>query len=177
MDINRFKSVMSARKPKLIYTVPNFQNPSGLSFSEDTRQEMADIVRGTQTLLIEDDPYGDLRYFGSRKSSFKKFLPDNTILFGTFSKTVAPGFRLGWIVAPHDIMEKLIVAKQAADLHTTHFTQCILWQYMNDNDIDAHIRKIKACYGRQMQAMLNSIEKYFPEGVAHTTPEAVCFCG
>ena len=175
MDINLFKSVMAAKKPKLIYTVPNFQNPSGLSFSERTRHEMADIVRGTKTLFIEDDPYGDLRYSGRRKSSFKKFLPDNTILFGTFSKTVAPGFRLGWIVAPHDIMEKLIIAKQAADLHTTHFTQCILWQYMQDNDIDAHIRKIKECYGRQMQAMLSSIEKYFPAGVAHTSPEGGMF--
>jgi 2-aminoadipate transaminase len=175
MDLNQFKLVMAAKKPKLIYTVPNFQNPSGLSFSERTRREMAGIVRGTKTLLIEDDPYGDLRYSGRRKSSFKKFLPDNTILFGTFSKTVAPGFRLGWIVAPHDIMEKLIVAKQAADLHTTHFTQCILWQYMQDNDIDAHIRKIKDCYGRQMQAMLNSIEKYFPAGVSHTVPEGGMF--
>ncbi len=175
MDVNKFKSVMSSRKPKLIYTVPDFQNPSGLSFSGSTRREMADIVRGTKTLLIEDDPYGDLRYSGSRKSSFKKLLPDNTILFGTFSKTVAPGFRLGWIVAPHDIMEKLIVAKQAADLHTTHFTQCILWQYMRDNDIDAHIIKIKECYGRQMLAMLNSIGKYFPVGVAHTKPEGGMF--
>jgi 2-aminoadipate transaminase len=175
MDINQFKSVMAAKKPKLIYTVPNFQNPSGLSFSERTRREMAAIVRDTKTLLIEDDPYGDLRYSGRHKSSFKQFLPDNTILFGTFSKTVAPGFRLGWIVAPHDIMEKLIIAKQAADLHTTHFTQCILWQYMQDNDIDAHIRKIKECYGRQMHAMLNSIEKYFPEGAAHTTPEGGMF--
>jgi len=175
MDVNQFKSVMAAKKPKLIYTVPNFQNPSGLSFSERTRREMADIIRGTKTLLIEDDPYGDLRYSGRRKSSFKKFLPDNTILFGTFSKTVAPGFRLGWIVAPQDIMEKLIIAKQAADLHTTHFTQCILWQYMQDNDIDAHIRKIKECYGRQMQAMLSSIEKYFPDRVAHTTPEGGMF--
>ncbi len=175
MDIGKFKSLMAAKKPKLIYTVPNFQNPSGLSFSEDTRREMADIILGTKTLLIEDDPYGDLRYSGSRKSSFKKFLPDNTILFGTFSKMVAPGFRLGWIVAPHDIMEKLIIAKQAADLHTTHFTQCILWQYMQDNDIDAHICKIKECYGRQMQEMLNSIEKYFPAVVAHTIPEGGMF--
>ncbi|MGP8080307.1 MAG: PLP-dependent aminotransferase family protein [Dehalococcoidales bacterium] len=175
MDLRHFKAVMSARKPKLIYVVPNFQNPSGLSFSERTRREMAGIIRGTKTLLIEDDPYGDLRYSGSIKSSFKTVLPDNTILFGTFSKTVAPGFRLGWVVAPDDIMEKLIVAKQAADLHTTHFTQCILWQYMKDNDLDAHIRKIKECYGRQMKTMLHSIEKYFPDNVAHTTPEGGMF--
>jgi 2-aminoadipate transaminase len=175
LDIRQFKSVMSARKPKLIYSVPNFQNPSGISFSERTRREMAGIIEGTSTLLIEDDPYGDLRYSGTDKPSFMAILPKNTILFGSFSKTISPGLRIGWIVAPHDIMEKLIVAKQAADLHTTHFTQCILWQYMRDNDIDAHIRKIKECYGRQMQAMLNSIEKYFPQGVSHTTPEGGMF--
>jgi 2-aminoadipate transaminase len=175
LDIKQFKSVMSARKPKLIYSVPNFQNPSGLSYSGRTRREMADIIQGTNTLLIEDDPYGDLRYSGSAKPSFKTILPDNTILFGSFSKTIAPGLRLGWIVAPADIMEKLIVAKQAADLHTTHFTQCILWQYMQDNDIEAHIRKIKECYGQQLKAMLDSIEKCFPGGVTHTTPEGGMF--
>jgi 2-aminoadipate transaminase len=175
LDIRQFKSVMSARKPKLIYSVPNFQNPSGLSYSGRTRCEMADIIQGTNTLLIEDDPYGDLRYSGSVKPSFKTILPDNTILFGSFSKTIAPGLRLGWIVAPADIMEKLLVAKQAADLHTTHFTQCILWQYMKDNDIEAHIRKIKECYGKQLKAMLDSIEKYFPGGVTHTTPEGGMF--
>jgi 2-aminoadipate transaminase len=175
LDIKKFKSVMSARKPKLIYSVPNFQNPSGISYSEHNRREMADIIEGTKTLLIEDDPYGDLRYSGSAKSSFKKILPGNTILFGSFSKTISPGLRLGWIVAPHDIMEKLIVAKQAADLHTTHFTQCILYQYMKDNDIEAHIRKIKDAYGKQLKAMLDSIKQYFPAGVAHTTPEGGMF--
>jgi len=175
LDIRQFKSVMSSRKPKLIYTVPNFQNPSGISYSGQSRREMAGIIDGTNTLLIEDDPYGDLRYSGTDKPSFKSILPENTILFGSFSKTVSPGLRIGWIVAPRDIMEKLIVAKQAADLHTTHFTQCILWQYMKDNDIDAHICRIKECYGRQMQAMLHGIEKYFPAGVAHTTPEGGMF--
>jgi len=100
MDINKFKSVMSARKPKLIYSVPNFQNPSGISFSERTRREMAGIIEGTSTLLIEDDPYGDLRYSGTDKPSFKAILPENTILFGSFSKTISPGLRIGWIVAP-----------------------------------------------------------------------------
>jgi 2-aminoadipate transaminase len=175
LDIRQFKSVMAVKKPKLIYTVPNFQNPSGISYSGQSRSEVAGIIKGTNTLLIEDDPYGDLRYSGTDKPSFKAILPENTILFGSFSKTISPGLRIGWIVAPHDIMEKLIVAKQAADLHTTHFTQCILWQYMKDNDIDAHICRIKECYGRQMQAMLHGIEKYFPAGVAHTTPEGGMF--
>ena len=175
LDIRQFKSVMSALKPKLIYTVPNFQNPSGISYSAQSRREMAGIIEGTSTLLIEDDPYGDLRYSGTDKPSFKSILPKNTILFGSFSKTISPGLRIGWVVAPHDIMEKLIVAKQAADLHTTHFTQCILWQYLKDNDIEKHIRKIKEAYGRQARAMLDSIEKYCPAGVAHTTPEGGMF--
>jgi 2-aminoadipate transaminase len=175
LDIKQLKSVMAARKPKLMYTVPNFQNPSGISYSERTRREMADIIKGTKTLLIEDDPYGDLRYSGTNRPSFKTILPDNTILFGSFSKTISPGLRLGWIVAPHDIMEKLIVAKQAADLHTTHFTQCILYQYIKDNDIEAHIGKIKEAYGKQARAMLKSIKQYFPSGVAHTTPEGRIF--
>jgi 2-aminoadipate transaminase len=167
--------VISRCKPKLIYSVPNFQNPSGISYSEQNRRELADILQGTGTLLIEDDPYGDLRYSGNTRSSFKAILPANTILFGSFSKTISPGLRLGWIVAPHDIMEKLIIAKQAADLHTTHFTQCILYQYIKDNDIDAHIKKIREAYGQQAKAMLYGIKRYFPDGVAHTTPEGGMF--
>jgi len=169
---------MSARKPKLIYTVPNFQNPSGLSFSERTRLEMADIIKGTKTLLIEDDPYGDLRYSGGAKSSFKKILPDNTILFGSFSKTISPGLRLGWIVAPDHIMEKLIIAKQAADLHTTHFTQCILYQYLKDNDIDSHsIPENKDAYRGQLKAMLASKQQYFPTVWRILHRRAACSCG
>ena len=175
LDIRQFKSVMTARKPKLIYTVPNFQNPSGLSYSEQNRREIAGIIEGTGTLLIEDDPYGDLKYSGTNKPSFKMILPQNTILFGSFSKTISPGLRLGWVVAPDDIMEKLLVAKQAADLHTTHFTQCILWQYIKDNDIEAHIQKIKEAYGKQLKVMIESIEQYFPAGVTHTTPEGGMF--
>ena len=175
MNIEILKSVMSSKKPKLIYTVPNFQNPAGISYSEPMRYEMANILKDTNTLLIEDDPYGDLQYSGSIKPSFKTVLPNNTILLGSFSKIVVPGFRLGWIVAPDAIMEKLIIAKQASDLHTSHFTQCILYQYMKDNDIEAHISKIREVYGNQLKAMLNSIAQYFPVNVSHTNPEGGMF--
>ena len=175
LDVRKLKSVMYARKPKLIYSVPNFQNPAGVSYTEKNRREMAEIITGTTTLLIEDDPYGDLRYSGAGKLSFKTLLPKNTILLGSFSKTVVPGFRMGWIVAPHDIMEKLMVAKQAADLHTTHFTQCILYQYIKDNDFETHIAKIKDCYGNQLKVMVADIQRYFPDSVKHTTPEGGMF--
>ncbi len=175
MDTRKLKSVFSSSKPKLIYTVPNFQNPSGISYSTQNRQKVADIVGGSGTWLIEDDPYGDLRYAGSPRPSFKKLIPDNTVMLGSFSKTVIPGFRLGWIVAPAEMMDKLIIAKQASDLHTSHFTQCIIYQYLKDNDIEAHISKIKEVYGRQLKAMLGSIAEYFPKEVAHTHPEGGMF--
>ncbi len=175
MDVKLFKQVMSGTKPKLMYTVPNFQNPSGISYSEATRRDIAEVINGTSTLLIEDDPYGEIRFSGTPKSSFKTLLPENTILLGSFSKIVSPGVRLGWLVAPEPLMEKILVAKQAADLHTSYFVQCLVYQYMTDNDVEEHIKLIRESYGRQCQAMINSIKEYFPPGVTHTRPEGGMF--
>jgi 2-aminoadipate transaminase len=175
MDVRKLKSVMSSVKPRLIYTVPNFQNPSGISYSLNNRREIADIVGGTSTLLIEDDPYGELNYFGQALPSFKSMIPDNTILLGSFSKTIVPGFRLGWIVAGGKIMDKLIVAKQASDLHTGQFTQYIIYQYMKDNDIDVHIRRIRETYSAQLGVMAECIDQYFPDGVSRTDPKGGMF--
>jgi 2-aminoadipate transaminase len=175
MNVKKLSSIMSSTKPKLMYTVPNFQNPSGISYSEHNRREVAEIIRGTGTILIEDDPYCDLRYSGKQQISFKTLAPENTIMLGTFSKTVVPGFRLGWIVASNNIMEKLIIAKQAADLHTNQLIQCIVYQYMKDNNIDEHIAKIREAYGKQLKAMLKSIEEYFPANVKYTHPEGGMF--
>jgi 2-aminoadipate transaminase len=175
MDVAKLRGVMSKERPKIIYTVPNFQNPSGISYSDQNRRQIAEIIGQTKTFLIEDDPYGELRFAGEEKTSFKRLLPENTILLGSFSKIIVPGFRVGWICAPRPVMDKLITAKQAADLHTSHFTQAIIYQYLKDNDLDGHIAKIKRAYGRQCEAMLESIRKYFPEGVRHTRPEGGMF--
>ncbi len=175
MEIEQLRAVMSKEKPKIIYTVPNFSNPSGISYSEDNRRRVAEIVGQTRTFLIEDDPYGELRFSGEGKTSFKRLLPDNTILLGSFSKIIVPGFRVGWVCAPRPVMDKLITAKQAADLHTSHFTQAIIYQYLKDNKIDDHIARIKKAYGRQCETMLESIREYFPKGVKHTRPEGGMF--
>ncbi|HYA13105.1 MAG TPA: PLP-dependent aminotransferase family protein [Syntrophales bacterium] len=175
MDTAKLQKALSAEKPKLMYTVPNFQNPSGNTYSSENRIEISNILRGTHTLLIEDDPYCELRFEGEDKQSFKELLPENTVLLGSFSKIIIPGFRLGWLVAPRFIMEKLIIAKQAADLHTSHFTQAIICQYLNDNDIDTHITKIQTAYGNQCKAMIGSIRKHFPPDVSHTRPEGGMF--
>jgi 2-aminoadipate transaminase len=175
MDAKKLRAIIEHESPKLIYTVPNFQNPSGVTYPDDNRAEIARILHKTKTILIEDDPYGDLRFTGNPKESFKILAPDNTIMLGSFSKTIVPGFRLGWIVAPGPIMEKLIIAKQAADLHTCHFTQSIIYQYLKENDIERHISKIKEAYGSQCTAMLKDIKDYFPPSVKHTNPEGGMF--
>ncbi|NIP24053.1 MAG: aminotransferase class I/II-fold pyridoxal phosphate-dependent enzyme [Phycisphaerae bacterium] len=176
MDVDGLKEVISARSPKLMYSVPNFQNPSGISYSVKNRSAIADVLKSTSTLLIEDDPYGDLRFTGDEKESFGKILPEKTILLGSFSKTIVPSFRLGWITAPNnDVMEKLIIAKQASDLHTNYFIQRVICQYIADNDLQKHIDKIIKVYNSQRLAMVRSIEKYFPSGVSHTHPEGGMF--
>ncbi len=175
MDAGKLKETLSSEKPKLMYTVPNFQNPSGISYSQENRIKVAEILRATKTILIEDDPYGELRFEGEAKKSFKELLPDNTVLLGSFSKIIVPGFRLGWVVAPKLIMDKLIIAKQATDLHTSHFTQAIIYQYLKDNDIDSHISKIRTAYGNQCRAMLSSMARHFPADVTYTRPEGGMF--
>jgi 2-aminoadipate transaminase len=175
LDIEKLRETVSTKKPRLMYIVPNFQNPSGITYSEDNRIAVAEILSGTKTILIEDDPYGDLRFSGQNQISFKSLLPENTVMLGSFSKTIVPGFRIGWVAAPKYILEKLLVAKQASDLHTSHFTQSIIYQYLMDNDVDAHIKQVREVYGRQCQAMLRSIENHFPPDVSYTRPEGGMF--
>jgi len=175
MDTAALGRVLSERQPKLLYTVTNFQNPSGVSYSDDNRRAVADLLRGSSCLIIQDDPYGDLRFSGSRKISFKHLLPANTVLLGSFSKTVAPAMRLGWLVAPPLIMDKLVIAKQASDLHTDYLAQRILHRYLCDNDLDAHIAAIIRQYGKQKEAMIGAIKDFFPAGVQHTNPEGGMF--
>lgn len=175
MDIEALQHVFPGRNPKLIYTVPNFQNPSGISYSEENREQVANILQGRNIFLIEDDPYGDLRYTGKSKSSFKQIIPDKTIMLGSFSKTVVPGFRLGWIVAPNEIYEKLLIAKQASDLHTNQFAQCVLAEYLAMGKFEAHVARIKEVYNNQREAMIRGIKKHFPQGVHYTLPEGGMF--
>lgn len=175
VDCDGLKRIAESESAKIMYMVPNFQNPSGVTYAEQNRREVADILAGQKTFLIEDDPYGELRFSGKAKTSFAALLPEQTIMLGSFSKTIVPGFRVGWIVAPEHIVNKLLVAKQASDLHTCHFTQHIIHQYLTDNDIDDHIEKIVAAYGGQCGRMLSAMEKYFPISVEHTRPEGGMF--
>ena len=175
MDIEKLKTTLSHSSPKLLYMVPNYQNPAGISYPDWNRKALAQVLESENTLIIEDDPYGALRFSGERKQSFINYLPEKTIMLGSFSKTVVPSFRLGWIVAPTHIYEKLVIAKQASDLHTNYFCQRVVSQYLNDNNIDHHIEKIIKAYGTQCRKMLECCKKFFPSTVKNTKPEGGMF--
>ena len=175
MHSEKLRAALSAERPKLVYTVPNFQNPSGISYPEKNRRDLSKVIESTDTIIVEDDPYGDLRFSGTPQSSFKELLPQNTVLLGSFSKSLVPGLRLGWIVATDPLMQKLITAKQATDLHTSHFTQSIVYQYLIDTDVGKHIDLIRKVYGSQCKAMQDSMKKHFPAEISFTRPEGGMF--
>ncbi len=175
IDITELERVFKKYRPKLFYAVPNFQNPSGISYDTETRRAAAGLCKKYNVLFVEDDPYAELRFKGKDLPAVKKFAGDNGVMFGSFSKIVAPGLRLGWVFAPKTIMERLITVKQAADLHTNYFAQRIVYQYLKKNNIDDHIEKLKRVYGIHAGAMQKSIEKYFPEGTGYTKPQGSMF--
>ena len=175
IDCTALDKALEQTRAKLFYCVPNFQNPSGISYSAEVRERVAKIVDRYHTLLIEDDPYGELRFSGTPQVSFGKLLPHKTVMLGTFSKTVVHAFRLGWMVLPDAMYERVLVAKQAADLHTNSFSQYIVAQFLSDYPLSEHIEKIKKVYGQQCRAMVESIRQYFPKGITFTEPEGGMF--
>ena len=161
---------------KLIYTVPNFQNPTGRTMTEERRKQLAELAEKYDVYVLEDNPYGEIRFSGQHVPAVKSFDKSGHVFYmSTFSKTLAPGFRLGWLVADKAVVNKLTVLKQAADLHTDNLAQFAVAQFFADNDVDAHVKEISALYGKRKDLMLEGIKKYFPEGVKYTDPEGGMF--
>ena len=175
VDPDALEKSLSEDRVKLFYSVPNFQNPTGITYSQEKRRKVAEKLKGHNTVFIEDDPYGELRFMGEDKPSMRCFLGENAVLLGSFSKIVSPGVRLGWICACEEIMEKLIIAKQASDLHSNYLCQRILHQYFKDNDIELHIAKIREAYRRQRDFMVKIMQESFPAEVSYTKPEGGMF--
>lgn len=175
MDIEALEKSSESGTAKMLYMVPSFQNPSGITYTNENRREVAAVAEKNNFILIEDDPYGELRFTGEHADSFGKYLPEQTVLLGSFSKVVAPGLRLGWLAAPTWVHEKLLIAKQAADLHTSSFTQKIILEFLQSHDLDQHIAKITEMYGNQCRAMVDAIGRYFPSEITITKPEGGMF--
>jgi 2-aminoadipate transaminase len=160
---------------KCFYSVPNFQNPSGVTYSLEKRKAVAALLDKYGVLFVEDDPYGELRFMGEDLPSIYSFCRNPGILCGSFSKIAAPGFRLGWLVTGKEVYDKLVIAKQAADLHTSTVAQSIMRRYLETNDIESHVELIRERYGYQRGVMVEMIRRYFPSEVSIIEPEGGMF--
>lgn len=175
IDIDLFEKTLSEEKIKLVYTVPTFQNPSGLTYSREKRKEVAKILEDNNVIFVEDAPYNDLRFAGEDLPFIKSSNEDNSIILGSFSKVVSPGLRIGWICANKEILEKITVAKQASDLHSNFLAQRIVYQFLIDNDLDEHLQRIKEAYKKRRDLMVSMIAEYFPSNIKYTAPEGGMF--
>lgn len=176
IDCDELEKVLKENDPKFIYVIPNFQNPTGLSYSKEVHDRVVEIFKGTDIVVLEDNPYRELRFSGTATDSFGKELGEQCCMLGTFSKIVAPGMRIGWVcVRNKALREKLLSYKATADLHTNIFSQLVLAQYLADNDIDAHIEKTKVLYKHKAELMMDCMRKYLPEGVEFTPTEGGMF--
>jgi 2-aminoadipate transaminase len=172
--------------PKFIYVLPNFHNPAGVTLALERRQRLVELADRYGVPLIEDDPYGQLRYEGEHlpplvaldgQRQEREGMPysGNVLYLSTFSKTLAPGLRLGWVVAPAEVIQRLVQAKQGADLHTSTFTQMVAFEVARGGFLDRHVRFIRTVYHERRDAMLAALQKYFPGAVHWTTPQGGLF--
>lgn len=162
--------------PKFFYTVPTFQNPSGETMSLSHRKELLDIASEYDFLIIEDDPYGDLIFEGEQLPPIKSLDKRGRVVYlSTFSKILAPGFRLGWIIASKDILDKFVLAKQATDLCTNVFSQYVAYEYVKGGYLDQQVKEISALYKHKRDVMLNALKTYFPKEVSWTIPKGGMF--
>jgi 2-aminoadipate transaminase len=172
--------------PKFIYALPNFQNPTGVTLSIERRRALVRLADHYGVPILEDDPYGQLRYEGEHlpsivsvdseyRSGNGKPYSGNVMYMSTFSKTLAPGLRLGWITGPVDVIDRLIQAKQGTDLHTSTFNQIVAYEVAHGGFLDEHVKTIRRVYRERRDAMLAAMEASFPEGVTWTRPQGGLF--
>ncbi|MDB6109360.1 MAG: PLP-dependent aminotransferase family protein [Pedosphaera sp.] len=172
------------QRPKLLYTVPNFQNPQGTTLSAERRARLVEMLRQHDVGLVEDDPYHELRYQGDSLPSLLELDarlaspggPENNVIYvGTFSKVLAPGLRVGWVVAPEEVVDKLVQAKQASDLHTSTLSQHIIYELVRNHLLEEQIPLLRHAYRERRDAMLSALEKHFPRGTTWTKPDGGMF--
>jgi 2-aminoadipate transaminase len=160
---------------RLLYTIPTFHNPTGRTLPLERRRALAAIAERQGLWLIEDDPYGELRYRGEPLPSLATMAEDRTLALSTLSKVAAPGLRIGWVRTPEALRRALVVAKQAADLHTSTVDQAAAARWLGAVDLDAHIGVLRAEYGRRRDALLDGLLDALPPGSSHNRPEGGMF--
>ncbi|MGP2436601.1 aminotransferase-like domain-containing protein [Streptomyces sp. JW3] len=176
-DPEALAELVVRERPKLLYTVPTFQNPTGRTMSAGRRAAVAEVAARHGLWIVEDDPYGELRFEGERLPWIASYAAarDRTVLLGSFSKVMAPGLRLGWLRAPAALRRACAVAKQAADLHTPTVNQLAAARYLADRDLDAHVRRVAGAYRERRDAMLAGLPDALPAGSRWTRPAGGMF--
>lgn len=168
--------IATGKKPKFIYAIPDFQNPSGITMNYQQRKEVIAVAKKYDLLILEDSPYREIRFDGETQPMMYSMDTDGrVILFGTFSKTFVPGFRIGWVIAPVEIIDRLIVAKQSTDLCTPVFDQAVAAKYLEKGLFEKNLKKTIELYHGKRDHMLSCFEKYMPAGVSWTKPEGGLF--
>lgn len=176
MRMDEVEQTIAQRKPKLIYLVPNFQNPKGTTLTLERRKELVRLAQRHGIIILEDNPYGELRFRGDFVPSLASLDDEGVVVqLGTFSKTLAPGLRIGWITAPDELLRAMVIAKQATDLHTATLAQRATAKLLTTFDYNAHLTQLRAIYGERCQTMLDALKEHMPAGTRWTNPEGGMF--
>lgn len=175
MMVEKLDPVIEKYNPRFIYVVPNFQNPTGITMSEERRRLLVQKAQKYSLPIIDDNPYGELRYSGQSAPSIKQIGGQAVVQLGTFSKTISPGLRIAWLAASRQLMGMFERVKQSTDLHTNHFCQYLIYEFVQDGALDRHIERIKTAYHERRDAMLRAMKEFFPDTITWTKPEGGLF--
>ncbi|MCI8623119.1 MAG: PLP-dependent aminotransferase family protein [Provencibacterium sp.] len=170
------KALREEKNVKMLYVIPNFQNPSGVTMSWEKRKRVYELCCKHGVMILEDNPYGDLRFEGEDIPAIKTLDEEGRVIYcGTFSKILSPGLRVGFAIANRAVLQKLVVAKQCADVHTAILSQLICLRFMNEYDVEAHIGRLCALYRQKSALMLGEMEKHFSDKVRFIRPQGGLF--
>lgn len=177
MDVQALENALKSNpSTKIIYTIPSFHNPAGITSALENRKAVYALAQKYDVLIIEDNPYGDLRFSGENVPTYKSMDVDGRVVYcGSFSKILSAGIRVGTLTANKELVSKIVVAKQVEDVHTNVFFQMVCYRYIKECDLEAHIEKIRRLYKHKAELMLNALDKYMPSDVSFTRPQGGIF--
>lgn len=177
MDTEKLEEVLKTTpNAKLLYLIPTFHNPAGITSTFENRKRIYELAKRYGVVILEDNPYGELRFAGEDVPTIKSFDEDGLVVYcSSFSKILSAGMRVGFVCGPQEIVQKMVVAKQVEDVHTNNFFQMLCYRYMTEYDMDAHIADIRALYRRKCSLMLGEMDRCFSSRVRFTRPEGGLF--